>query len=58
MFRKTYDLYATPVVIEYRTDTNPYDRERRGKRPVGSKERRSKRPAKRQPGSRAARRHR
>jgi GTPase len=29
LFRKTYDLYATPVVIEYRTDANPYDRERR-----------------------------
>jgi GTP-binding protein len=36
MFRKTFDLYATPVVIEYRTDQNPYDRsrrERRGPRP-------------------------
>src|SRR5215470_15461660 len=29
LFRKTYDLFATPVVIEYRTDANPYDRERR-----------------------------
>jgi len=29
LFRKTYDLYATPVVIEYRTDANPYDRARR-----------------------------
>jgi GTP-binding protein len=29
VFRKTFDLYATPVSIEYRTDTNPYDRERR-----------------------------
>ena len=29
LFRKTYDLYATPVVIEYRTDANPYERERR-----------------------------
>jgi len=28
VFRKTYDLFATPVVIEYRTDANPY-RERR-----------------------------
>jgi GTPase len=26
LFRKTFDLYATPVVIEYRTDANPYDR--------------------------------
>jgi GTP-binding protein len=29
IFRKTYDLFATPVVIEYRTDANPYQRERR-----------------------------
>jgi GTPase len=31
-FRKTYDLFATPVVIEYRTDGNPYDRSRRIRR--------------------------
>jgi len=24
VFRKTFDLYATPVVIEFRTDPNPY----------------------------------
>ncbi len=29
VFRKTYDLFATPVVIEYRTDRNPYDRSRK-----------------------------
>jgi GTP-binding protein len=29
VFRKTYDLFATPVFIEYRTDANPYERERR-----------------------------
>ena len=29
IFRKTFDLFATPVVIEYRTDRNPYDRARR-----------------------------
>jgi GTP-binding protein len=29
VFRKTYDLFATPVFIEYRTDANPYVRERR-----------------------------
>ena len=29
VFRKSYDLYATPVFIEYRTDVNPYLRERR-----------------------------
>jgi GTP-binding protein len=28
VFRKSFDLFATPVVIEYRTDANPYDRER------------------------------
>jgi hypothetical protein len=27
VFRKAYDLFATPVVIEYRTDANPYKRE-------------------------------
>jgi len=35
-FRKKFDLFATPVVIEYRTDANPYDRARavrRGSRP-------------------------
>jgi GTP-binding protein len=32
LFRKTYDLFATPVAIEYRTDANPYDRERGGRR--------------------------
>jgi len=32
VFRKTYDLFATPVVIEYRTDGNPYDRSRRIRR--------------------------
>ncbi|HTT43484.1 MAG TPA: ribosome biogenesis GTPase Der [Steroidobacteraceae bacterium] len=35
VFRKTYDLFATPVLIEYRTDANPYARESRGKRPAG-----------------------
>jgi len=29
VFRKTYDLFATPVFIEYRTDANPYARARR-----------------------------
>jgi GTP-binding protein len=31
VFRKSYDLFATPVFIEYRTDANPYHRERRVK---------------------------
>jgi len=29
VFRKSYDLFATPVFIEYRTDANPYERARR-----------------------------
>ena len=33
VFRKSFDLYATPVVIEYRTDANPYDRDRAPQRP-------------------------
>src|SRR5215469_13274650 len=31
VFRKTFDLFATPVFVEYRTDANPYQRERRVK---------------------------
>ena len=31
VFRKKYDLFATPVVVEYRTDRNPFVRERRVK---------------------------
>jgi len=38
VFRKAYDLFATPVVIEYRTDANPYRRE--GGRPVYDRPRR------------------
>lgn len=33
VFRKSFDLFATPVVIEYRTDNNPYDRDRPRQRP-------------------------
>jgi len=40
VFRKTYDLYATPVFIEYRTDENPYQRERRAA-PARSRRRRA-----------------
>jgi GTP-binding protein len=29
VFRKTYDLFATPVFIEYRTEANPYEHARR-----------------------------
>jgi GTP-binding protein len=32
IFRKSFDLFATPVVVEYRTDRNPYDRSRRDRR--------------------------
>jgi GTPase len=40
VFRKSYDLFATPVFIEYRTDKNPYVRERRVKpRPEGPRRR-------------------
>jgi len=31
VYRKKFDLFATPVVIEYRTDRNPFVRERRVK---------------------------
>ena len=40
VFRKTYDLFATPVFIEYRTDANPYERERRTQ-PVRPRRRRA-----------------
>jgi GTPase len=43
VFRKTYDLFATPVCIEYRTDPNPYQR---ASRP------RARRPRARRPGRR------
>jgi GTP-binding protein len=35
-FRETFDLYATPVAIEFRTDANPYDRSRARPRPAGT----------------------
>jgi GTP-binding protein len=31
VFRDTFELYATPVAIDFRTDTNPYDRARKRK---------------------------
>jgi GTPase len=31
VFRKTYELFATPVVVEYRTDPNPFRPEPRGR---------------------------
>ncbi len=35
VFRDTFDLFATPVAIEFRTDANPYDRSkvRKGRAP-------------------------
>jgi GTP-binding protein len=38
-FRKTFDLYATPVVVEFRSDSNPYS-ERRTEHKVGHRPRR------------------
>jgi GTP-binding protein len=35
VFRKTFDLFATPVSIEYRTDANPYQREPRARQRPG-----------------------
>jgi GTPase len=32
VFRKRFDLFATPVAMEFRTDANPYDRSRHGAR--------------------------
>jgi GTPase len=43
LYRKTYDLFATPVAIEYRTDANPYDSERRAARAPHGKRRDRKR---------------
>jgi GTP-binding protein len=33
VFREAFHLHATPVAVEFRTDTNPFDRTRGGKRP-------------------------
>jgi len=33
VFREAFDLFATPVAIEFRTDANPYDRLRKRGRP-------------------------
>jgi GTP-binding protein len=47
-FRRTFDLFATPVVIEYRTDENPYARARQGRRPeprAGGRRSRTRRPS-------------
>jgi GTP-binding protein len=33
VYRESFDLFATPVAIEFRTDQNPYDRLKAGKGP-------------------------
>ena len=38
VFREAFDLYATPVAIEFRTDANPYDRSRRGREARGRRQ--------------------
>jgi GTP-binding protein len=35
-FREAFDLYATPVAVEFRTDANPYDRARARPRAAGT----------------------
>jgi GTP-binding protein len=48
VFRKAFDLFATPVFIEYRTDKNPYKRENarprhdRPRRQAGAKRRQAR----------------
>jgi len=39
VFRKTFDLYATPVVVEFRSDSNPFS-ERKTEHKVGHRPRR------------------
>jgi hypothetical protein len=41
MFRKTYDVFGTPVVIDYRREANPYQRERHVKPRVQKMRRRA-----------------
>jgi GTP-binding protein len=42
VFRKAYDLFATPVFIEYRTDANPYARDKAGRERARPERRRSR----------------
>ncbi|HUN27218.1 MAG TPA: ribosome biogenesis GTPase Der [Steroidobacteraceae bacterium] len=39
VFRNAFDLYATPVVIEFRSDANPYAARARARRPAPSRKR-------------------
>ena len=43
IFRKTFDLYAAPVVIEYRTEENPYKDRKREPPPKGKARQRARR---------------
>ena len=47
VFRKKFDLYATPVSVEFRSDGNPYDRPGRKKTPKNDGSRTFKKPGKR-----------
>jgi GTP-binding protein len=39
VYRKAFDLYATPVFLEYRTDANPYERRKQAARKQGARTR-------------------
>jgi GTPase len=39
VFRKAYDLFATPVVLEFRTDANPYSARASRARPAARRRR-------------------
>jgi GTP-binding protein len=47
LFRKTYDLFASPVVIEYRSAANPYDKERKERRGGRAAPRKGRAPSRR-----------
>jgi GTPase len=47
LFRKTYDLFASPVVIEYRSAANPYDKERKERRGARAAPRKGRAPSRR-----------
>jgi len=47
LFRKTYDLFASPVVIEYRSAANPYDKVRKERRGGRAAPRKGRAPSRR-----------
>ena len=49
VFRKKFDLFATPVAMEFRTDTNPYKKDTSGKPHPGTL---GEKPSRRGPGGR------